>query len=201
MIVIKLGGSLSQSTALTSCLNAVEKKYQGKPVVIVPGGGGFADQVRIAQKRWHFDDRTAHHMAILAMQQMALLFKGLKPDFSIASSVAGIVQQLKVKGIIIWSPDSDELDKAGIESSWDITSDSLAAWLANTLSADKLVVVKSAPIQANLSLDQLAVQGIIDSAFCAFVAQATYPVQIINAESMNGAKTVEEEQGNVKKTG
>ena len=71
MIVVKLGGSLSQSDALVKCLNSVEQNYQGRAVVIVPGGGAFADQVRLTQQRWQFDDKTAHRMAILAMQQMA----------------------------------------------------------------------------------------------------------------------------------
>ena len=130
MIVVKLGGSLSQSDALIKCLNSVEQIYQGRAVVIVPGGGAFADQVRLAQQRWQFDDKTAHSMAILAMQQMALLIKGLKSDFSIARSVTDIRKQLLRQKIVIWSPDIVELECAGVQASWDITSDSLAAWLA-----------------------------------------------------------------------
>ncbi|HEY8219198.1 MAG TPA: uridylate kinase, partial [Methylobacter sp.] len=83
LTVIKLGGSLSRTDALVNCLDAVEQNYQGRAVVIVPGGGAFADQVRLAQQHWQFDDNTAHHMALLAMQQMALMFKGLKPGFVI----------------------------------------------------------------------------------------------------------------------
>ena len=71
MIVIKLGGSLAYSKTLIDCLNKIQQRYQGRAVIIVPGGGAFADQVRRAQQHWQFDDITAHHMAILAMQQMA----------------------------------------------------------------------------------------------------------------------------------
>jgi aspartokinase-like uncharacterized kinase len=183
MIIIKLGGSLSRSDALVNCLNTVELNYQGRAVVIVPGGGAFADQVRLAQQHWQFDDTTAHHMALLAMQQMALLFKGLKPDFAIASTVAEIQNQLNRQKTVIWSPDITELDNAGIEASWDITSDSLAAWLAKTLSATELILIKSAAIDASLSLHQLADQHIVDKAFCDFVAQAVFKVRIVNAQS------------------
>lgn len=182
-VIIKLGGSLSRSDTLLNCLNAIEKNYQGRAVVIVPGGGAFADQVRLAQQYWQFDDNSAHHMALLAMQQMALMFKGLKPDFSIAHTVAAIQEQLDRKQVVIWSPDIAELDNAGIEASWEITSDSLAAWLAKTLSATELILIKSAVIDANLSLQQLAEQQIIDEAFCDFVAQAAFTIQISNAES------------------
>ncbi len=182
MIIIKLGGSLSRSDTLVDCLNAVENNYQGRAVVIVPGGGAFADQVRLAQQHWQFDDTTAHHMALLAMQQMALLFKGLKPDFVIADSVVAIQGQLNKK-IVIWSPDIIELDNAGISASWDITSDSLAAWLADTLSATELILIKSAAIDACQNLQQLAEQHIVDNAFCDFVAQVDFKIRIVNAQS------------------
>ena len=180
MIVVKLGGSLSRSDTLVKCLNRVEQNYQGRAVVIVPGGGAFADQVRLAQNRWRFDDNTAHRMAILAMQQMALLIKGLKGNFSIACSVADIRKQLHRQKIVIWSPDIVELDNAAIQASWDITSDSLAAWLAKALSARELVLVKSAIIDASLSLQQLANQKIVDKGFCDLVRQATFKIQVIN---------------------
>jgi len=185
IIIIKLGGSLSRSDTLVNCLNAVEKNYQGRAVVIVPGGGAFADQVRLAQQQWQFDDTTAHHMALLAMQQMALMFKGLKPDFTIADTVAAIHDQLDRKKTVIWSPDIIELDNAGIEASWDITSDSLAAWLAKTLSATELILIKSAAINPNLSQQQLAEQNIIDKAFCDFASQVEFKIHIINAQTMS----------------
>ncbi len=182
MIVIKLGGSLSQSDTLIKCLNSVEQNYSNNTVVIVPGGGAFADQVRLAQQRWQFDDNTAHRMAILAMQQMALLIKGLKNNFSIADSVTVIQKQLRQQKIVIWSPDIVELDHAGIKASWDITSDSLAAWLAGALSAQELILVKSAIIDKNLTLQQLAEHDIIDQGFCDFVRQATFKIQVINQQ-------------------
>jgi aspartokinase-like uncharacterized kinase len=182
MIVIKLGGSLAESGALVSCLNTIEQAYTGG-VVIVPGGGAFADQVRMAQRHWRFDDGTAHAMALLAMQQMALLFKGLKPDFSIAGSIAGVQAQLARQKTVIWSPDIVELDEAGVEASWDITSDSLAAWLAGMLSADELILVKSAMIDASLGIDELVEHGIVDKAFCGFIARAPFTVKIINHRS------------------
>ena len=79
MIVLKLGGSLLSSPALMQCLQLASQKGQGQ-LVIVPGGGVFADQVRLTQKKWQYDDKAAHYMAILAMQQMALLFQGLCAD-------------------------------------------------------------------------------------------------------------------------
>lgn len=183
MIVVKLGGSLAHSGALIKCLDAIEQKYQGGAVVIVPGGGAFADQVRIAQNHWQFDDKTAHAMALLAMQQMALMLKGLKPDFAIAGSISTIQEQLSQQKVVIWSPDIIELDNAGIQATWDITSDSLAAWLAKALSAKELMLVKSANINSSFSIRELAEQNIVDKAFCDFLAHTSFKITIINEQS------------------
>ena len=181
MIVIKLGGSLATANTLLDCLNRLEQNYQGRAVVIVPGGGVFADQVRVAQQHWQFDDHSAHAMAVLAMQQMAWLFKGLKADFVLVHSLSAIAQQSEQK-ILIWSPDLDELNNAGIPATWDISSDSLAAWLAKTLLADELILVKSAAIDSKLSLAQFADYGIIDKAFCECVANTGFSIRIVNQQ-------------------
>lgn len=180
MIIIKLGGSLAKTNALMNCLHAVDTRYWAQGAVIVPGGGAFADQIRFAQEHWHFDDHTAHRMALLAMGQMALMFKGIKPNFQIAGSIPAIQKGLEQNKTVIWSPDAAELDRAGIKHSWDVTSDSLAAWLANTLSASELILVKSATIDAERNLAELTRNNVVDPSFCDFVSGCAYKITIIN---------------------
>lgn len=182
MIVIKLGGSLAALGKLQQCLDKIDQDYQGRAVVIVPGGGAFADQVRDAQQQWQFDDRTAHLMAILAMQQMAFLLKALKPHFMIAASIDEISNQINQPGIFIWSPDITELDSAGIPSSWDISSDSLSALLAKTLDADRLILVKSVNIEPNFDVLKLVQEQNVDASFHKFTQQTSFKLNIVNAE-------------------
>ena len=182
MLIIKLGGSLSQADTLLNCLDKIEKNYKHQKVIIVPGGGAFADQVRMAQSHWQFDDSIAHKMAILAMQQMALLIQGLKSEWMIAETTTHLTEGLKTNNVLIWSPCNKELAANDIAESWDITSDSLAAWLANKLSAQHLILVKSATIDQNLSLQELSQTGIIDKCFCEFVADSAFKINIINQQ-------------------
>jgi aspartokinase-like uncharacterized kinase len=173
--VIKLGGSLLAVDALPACLDAVVRQ-QGN-IVLVPGGGGFADQVREMQRQYGFNDVAAHRMALLAMQQMAVLFNSIRPDFRLLDSVA----KLKTAtGITIWLPQVAELDAAGVASSWDITSDSLAAWLAGQLRADELLLVKSATIAETASLADLQQQQIVDAAFLEFAEKYSGRIKVLN---------------------
>jgi len=182
MKVIKLGGSLMTDVeCLKQCLNIIEQKAEDK-VVIVPGGGQFADQVRLAQQQWQFDDVCAHQMALLAMQQMALLLKSLQPGFVLANKVSTIN---KSPSVVIWSPDITELNSSNVKASWDITSDSLAAWLANQLLATELILVKSAEVPREQNIQQMQKQGLLDQAFAGYVKNALYKITLLNKYSFN----------------
>ena len=185
MKVIKLGGSLMDDAAvLTQCLNTIKQKTK-EHIVIVPGGGMFADQVRSVQKQWGFDDNIAHQMAILAMQQMALLYKSINQYFFLAENISMIKQALINHSVVIWSPDIRELNSASVEASWDITSDSLSAWLANQLMASELILVKSAEIPFELSIQDMQQHGLLDRAFNEFIKNSSYKITLINKHRFN----------------
>ena len=81
MWVVKIGGSLSRDPLLKEWLQHLSE-FGGGRVVIVPGGGGFADQAREHQAVWRFDDVAAHNMAVLGMAQYALMMQGLPPEYA-----------------------------------------------------------------------------------------------------------------------
>jgi 5-(aminomethyl)-3-furanmethanol phosphate kinase len=169
--VVKLGGSLSQSRYLNRWLSILAAA--GGAVVIVPGGGPFADQVRDLQKRRRFDDATAHHMALLAMEQYGRMLAGLQPGLRPAASRAEIARARRAGLAAVWMPTRMVLAEPGIATSWDITSDSLAAWLAGQLKADRLVLVKSVALPgSSVSATILARRGIVDPAFPAYLARS-----------------------------
>lgn len=184
MDVVKLGGSLTHSAELRLSLDRLERRARQRRIIIVPGGGPFADQVRTAQERWRFDDRAAHCMAILAMQQMAILLQALRPKWRIVSSVDEIADNFNQVDVQIWSPRISELDRAGVPADWDVTSDSLAAWLASRLEASDLLLVKAAALPGAASVERLQALGIIDPAFHQFTGQATFNIHIVNPQQL-----------------
>lgn len=161
--VVKLGGSLARSAELPDWLAVLAEHGAGR-VVLVPGGGPFADAVRSAQALWRFDDATAHHMALLAMQQYGQMLAGLRPDLLTVDSAAAIRAALASGRIPVWSPLPMALDPA-LETSWRLTSDSLAAWLARRLNIARLVLVKSCEVPDSADPADWTAAGIVDPLF------------------------------------
>ncbi|TAN48842.1 MAG: hypothetical protein EPN21_13910 [Methylococcaceae bacterium] len=168
MIVVKLGGSLAGSPYLQSWLDALAEHGAGR-VIIVPGGGLFADSVRAAQTVQAFDNYAAHAMALLAMHQYGWMLRGLRPELLLETNVDRLLLRMSAGRCMIWLPDLAQLDAAGIPAGWDITSDSLAAWLAGQLRADALLMIKSAAIPPQATLERLQHDGIIDPAFAGYL--------------------------------
>ncbi len=178
--LVKLGGSLAASPHLPLWLEALSQTA----AVIVPGGGPFADAVREAQARWHFDETTAHHMAILGMRQYGRMLAGLCPKLRAATTLEELTAnpgQAKV-----WLPLPEWLDDAGIPATWDITSDSLAAWLAGQTQAANLLLVKSVRLdKAAPAYDcrQLANQGWVDPVFPEYAAKGRFQSWLCGPEA------------------
>lgn len=179
MWIIKLGGSLAETRDLQMWLDVLACFGCGN-VVIVPGGGPFADQVRRAQEQWEFGDDTGHRMALLAMDQYALMMAGIRPDLKLVQSPEEIEQALRVAGLPVWLPSRMVLNDPDIPASWDVTSDSLAAWLARKLGAGMLVLVKSArPFQSPISAVELCKAGLVDRAFPTMAAAVACEIRVM----------------------
>jgi dihydroneopterin aldolase len=169
LIIVKLGGSHAFAQHLAVWLDAL-LLVPGR-VIIVPGGGPFADAVRTAQPRIGFDDPAAHRMALLAMEQFGCALAGLRPSLTLAESTADIRAALRAGGVPVWTPTRMVLEAKEVPANWDVTSDSLAAWLAGALGAKLLLLVKSSETpQAPVRAADLAAGGVVDPCFPRFLA-------------------------------
>lgn len=176
--VVKLGGSFALSPHLRDWIAAIATRA-GR-IVIVPGGGPFADAVRAAQAPMGFDDRTAHRMGLLAMEQYGCAIASLDERLSPADSLGSIRQSLADGKVPVWLPARMVLADASIPQSWDVTSDSLAAWLAGKIGARRLVLVKHVEAMQNaMRAADLTARSIIDKAFMDFLAASDVPAFIL----------------------
>ena len=139
--VIKVGGSLSEDPeeliALCTKLSGLAKNYK---LVVVPGGGRFADAVRDSDKRFKLSNEISHRMAILGMDQYGLLLSQITPN-SCATFVLSDAKQLSETGVApIFLPSRLMFKEDPLKNSWEVTSDSIAAYVASRLQAVKVIL-------------------------------------------------------------
>ncbi|MGE0671827.1 MAG: aspartate kinase [Methylibium sp.] len=189
MWVVKLGGSLNQDASLPQWLDLLAELGGGR-VIVVPGGGAFADQVRDAQSHWQFDDLVAHNMAVLGMAQTALMLQGLCPALQAAAGEQPLRRVLKGGQTALWLPLDLLRSRPDELTNWGVSADSLALWLAQRLHAERLVVVKSCAIDARRSLAQLGEAGVLDAEFAQRARHAAFPIDLLHKGELARARAL-----------
>ncbi|MFK8027725.1 MAG: aspartate/glutamate/uridylate kinase [Gammaproteobacteria bacterium] len=159
MVIVKLGGSLYSSPYLKEWCDQIASIHQ-RAVLIVPGGGPFADQVRDADAQWKLSEIISHKMAVMGMQQFGQLLLNINKKLK---SLASIKDEINV-GAGVWLPYQDVVDYCDYPTNWQTTSDSLALWLAGELSSSHLCLVKSANV-IDMPSEQLINSDVVDDYF------------------------------------
>ena len=149
LVVVKLGGSVIRSGELAAWLDAIAAAPC--PIVVVPGGGALADEVRACQAALGFGDPTAHRMALLAMDQLAWAVAGLRQGFVVGTTEAELRAAIGGGHVAVWAPYGLIAGRSDVEESWRLTSDSLALWLAARIGASRCFLIKSVPAPGDKS--------------------------------------------------
>ncbi len=140
--VIKIGGSLSHKPeelkALCQHLSQISEKHR---IVVVPGGAEFADCVRELDKRFSLSAKAAHRMAIMGMDQYGLLLSELMLTCLVTDSLID-TRVAANGGLVVFLPSRFMFMDDGLPNSWDVTSDSIAAYIAGKIWAERLLLVK-----------------------------------------------------------
>lgn len=184
MWVVKLGGSLCADPVLPHWLDLLAELGGGR-VTVVCGGGSLADEVRRLQAHWDFDDLAAHNMAVLAMAQTAYQLHALNPRLQLAMRKADIPRVLRQGRTALWVPFELQRDAPDALTNWDATSDTIALDLAQRLNAERLVVVKSCPVDPRLDLARMSELGIVDRRFAAASRDAAFPIEIVHKAELD----------------
>ena len=141
--VLKIGGSLGRGEKLKGLCCRLAELGRRHRMLVVPGGGAFADTVRHYDSRYRLGESASHWMAILAMDQFGYLLTELIPD---SEPVRSLVAARKIAGagkLPVLTP-FDLLRRADpLPHSWRVTSDSIAAWVADLARAQMLVLLKN----------------------------------------------------------
>ena len=133
--VVKIGGSLFPNYAIE-----LAEQLEKSNSVIILGGGEFANLIRRYDEEIHFTEHTNHWRAIDCMDIIAKLVNDKVESTKLAFSIEE-VNKISDEGLTPIFVVSDFLKREDpFECSWDVTSDSIAAYVAHLLNANLLIV-------------------------------------------------------------
>jgi aspartokinase-like uncharacterized kinase len=110
-------------------------------LIIVPGGGEFADVTRRLDEKLHLSGNISHRMAILGMGQYGFLLSDLIPLSVTVTTLSETERALDSGRLPIFLPSELLFKQDPLENSWDVTSDSIAVYLAFQLQVTKVLLV------------------------------------------------------------
>ena len=194
--VIKVGGSQARHDALPDLCTVLGRTAGVHPLLIVPGGGGFADAVRECAERFPLSNTAAHWMAILAMDQYGLVLADLIPGSRAVRTLSEAEAAVGEGRVPVLLPHDGLRRTDPLPHSWDVTSDSIAAWVAAQASASRLVLVKDvdglylgnpktqgAVLMENIDPDQLQGNNGVDRHMAAMLERAAFETWVVNGRA------------------
>ncbi len=188
--VVKVGGSLLDWPELRTRLHTCLGQLGPRPVMLVAGGGAWADAVRHAQSIHALSDEVCHDLAIEAMRTTARLLLALVPDARWAAALPEslprslpeslperVPQRLPetshasppaplrwvLDPVAFVHDDARHCGAPALPASWDVTSDSIAARVARRLQGE-LVLLKSR-LPRGATAAAAAAEGYVDAYF------------------------------------
>jgi len=169
-VVVRLGGRLLMWKSLPSRLTRFLEwcREEGAMVFLLTGGGDPANFVRGLDHAHGMDDRISHDLAILAMNFTSHCLASLLPgQLKVVDHFAEFPEVWNENRTPVFAPhrfltEVDALSPKALPPSWRVTSDSIAARLAETVGAHDMVLLKSRDIPAGSSIRQAVRQGLVD---------------------------------------
>ena len=147
-VVVKVGGGLlADGAGFNAVLAVLSEVARSCRLAIVPGGGPFADAVRAVDRQLGLSETTAHWMAIAAMDQYAEVIAERLDRASLIEDARAVGTAIAGGRVPVLRPSRWLRDADPLPHSWDVTSDSIAAWIAGQVGARQLILVKPAGVE------------------------------------------------------
>jgi aspartokinase-like uncharacterized kinase len=167
--VVKVGGSLFDFDPLVPILRRLIAAQPTRATVLFAGGGVFADAIRAADSRYGLGEEISHRLCGEVLRVTARLLAALLPELPLETRLDDLRRRLATSPgcTAVFCPAAFlQQDAAGdretrLPLAWSVTSDSIAARLAERLGADELVLLKS----SNPPEEWTSANGFVDAHF------------------------------------
>ena len=159
MWIVKNGGSWLKNPKLPLLINFLQK-FAKEKIVLVAGGGGFAETVRSVYTSNKMTEETGHILAMKATEIFAYYLKSINPKISITNKNTNFIK----KNLNLWIPTEKLSFEKKFKKNWESTSDSIATWLYSNTKSKGVVFVKSLSFKNDekLKLKDLQKKKILD---------------------------------------
>ncbi len=180
LVIYKFGGSLLTLNDLDRRLTSLFKlrlplspdPTGSRPLdrAVLVGGGGVADLVRSWDRAYKLGGERSHDLALAAMAFNAQFVNAVLRDSVVVAKRSSIRKACADGSIAVLDPRRvlDEAEKRSAQRlprCWNVTSDSIAAFLSISWRATALVLVKSSPRPAGQNAAAAARRGLVDKYF------------------------------------
>jgi len=141
-VIVKVGGSLASypEKLRILCTKLTELSREHK-LIVTPGGGEFADAARKLDKRFSLSPSASHRMAILGMDQYGLLLSDLLHGSCTVNKLERLQETLDLGKLPVFLPSTFMFTADPLKNSWDVTSDSIAVYVAGQLHMSRTLLV------------------------------------------------------------
>jgi aspartokinase-like uncharacterized kinase len=113
-------------------------------MIIVPGGGPFADAVRTFDRSFPLSPAAAHWMALLAMDQYGHVLVDRISGAVLVDEPGSLLDCVNAGGVAVLAPSRWLRSADVLPRTWQVTSDSIAAFVAGAMDAARLILIKPA---------------------------------------------------------
>jgi 5-(aminomethyl)-3-furanmethanol phosphate kinase len=167
-VVVKVGGSLLDWPALPDHLAAYLESRRTDRLVLIVGGGRFADALRHLDSTHALGEARSHALALRVLDFTARVLEELVPDLEVTETLDDLPTSWSRERVPVLAPRrflDDDLTTEPLPQTWATTTDSIAARLAVRLGAGELVLLKSTDLPLGCDRADAARLGLIDSVF------------------------------------
>lgn len=169
-VVFKLGGSLLSLPGLAERLSQALQPWKDARRLLVVGGGPVADFVKDMDTLHHFGEEAGHWLAVRGLVFNSHLAASFLPRAKVVSSLSSCDEVWSNCGLAILDTfeflrDDEKNSLQPLPHRWELTSDSIAARVAEAAGAAELVLLKSTSLQPGAGLEEAAQRGWVDPFF------------------------------------
>lgn len=169
LTVAKIGGSLFDWPGLRPALRTWISSLETDSLLLIAGGGPSTDAVRTYDRIHHLGEEASHWLALHSMSVTAELLKRFVFD----------LPRVTILDALAFCENEHDLPHT-----WNVTSDSIAAKVAEIRQAQRLILVKSVDVPVDQSWDELAELGVVDHYFPTAAVRFPGSIEFVNLRTL-----------------